>query len=97
MYMCASQDWDTEGKDRGTVQLTGSGSGVCVCVCTEMGAERSCNFCNWLRETDHRKNAGKGYKGIGDPCEKGKRRGHYMPRWQKNSGHCVSKNWKEQK
>lgn len=60
MYVCVNQDWDTEGEDKGTVQLTGCGC-VCVC-CPEMVVERSCNFCSWQRETDHRKNARKGYK-----------------------------------
>lgn len=34
MYVCASQDWDTEGEHKGTVQLTGCGSGVRMCALT---------------------------------------------------------------
>lgn len=31
--MCAGQDWDTEDKEKETVQLTGCGQcGVCMCA-----------------------------------------------------------------
>lgn len=45
----AAQDWDMEGKEKGTVQLTGCGQ---CCVCTkagDMGTGRSCNCYSWQR------------------------------------------------
>lgn len=59
---CAGQDWDTGGKGKGTVQLTGCGQ-CCVCMCAQRGRAGGPKglviVTAGKRERDHRKNAGK--------------------------------------
>ena len=66
-YVCAGQDWDTEGKDKRTVQLTGCGQ-CCVCMCALRwragGLKDFVIVIAGKGERDNRKNAGKGYKTV---------------------------------
>lgn len=81
VYVCASQDWDTEGKDRGTVQLTGCGSGRCMCAHQDGGMKDLVIFIAGKGRQITGKMQGRDIRqGIGDLCEKGKRREHYVPR-----------------
>lgn len=78
MYVCVNQDWDTEGEDKGTVQLTGCG---CVCVALRWWLKDLVIFVAGKGRQTTGKMQGRDIRqGIGDLSENGKKRGHYMPR-----------------